>query len=207
MRFVFVCLTAGLLGAAGTASAQKIADKTRIGLKAGLNLATLSGTINSEGHLFPGFTLGPVVRFKPSSQGFAVQTELQLSLQGANVKLDYGQGQSQNTVHRRIAYLNLPVLLRQYVGTHAYLNIGPQLGVLLGASDSGSKDVKKLEGGIVGGVGYEFTSDWFLDARLNYGLSDINDNPEERQFRVQLGLGGLHNRVIQLSVGKLLGKR
>lgn len=205
MRFVSVCLTVALLGTMGTASAQKMADQTRIGLKAGLNLATLSGTINSEGHLFPGFTLGPVVRFKPSSQGFAVQTELQLSLQGANVKSDYGQGQ--NTVHRRIAYLNLPVLLRQYVGSHAYLNVGPQLGILLGASDSGSKDVKKLEGGIVGGGGYEFTSGWFLDARLNYGLSDINDNPEERQFRAQLGLGGLHNRVIQLSVGKLLDKR
>ncbi|WP_180754359.1 porin family protein [Hymenobacter sp. DG01] len=207
MRSVFVLLSVGLVGLAGTAAAQAPADETRLGLKAGLNLATLSGTINSSAQLFPGFTLGPMVRFRPSAQGFAVQTELQLSLQGTNEKKPIGpQGQT-TVVHRRIAYLNLPVLLRQYVGRHAYLNIGPQLGILLGASDSGSKDVRKLEGGIVGGVGYEFASGWMLDARLNYGLSDINNNSDERQLRSTLGLGGLHNRVIQLSVGKLLGKR
>lgn len=197
-------LLAGTLGAPAATYAQ--VPGTHVGMKAGLNLATLSGTLNSEPSSFAGFTLGPTVRFAPSRQGFAVQSELQLSLQGANLKKRDAAGQTY-TARRRISYLNVPVLLRQYIGRKLYVNVGPQVGILLGASNSGSAAIQKLEAAGVGGVGVEFASGLFLDARYVYGLTDITRNADERYFRRQLNLGGLYNRVGQFSLGYIIGAR
>ncbi|MBW3128912.1 porin family protein [Hymenobacter profundi] len=198
-----------MLGACSLVSATAHAQisGTRLGLKVGLNSATLSGTINSEPRACVGPVFGPVVRFKPSSQGFAVQTELQVSIQGAKTTETRNTSGQPYTASRRISYLNVPVLLRQYIGKHVYVNVGPQLGILLGASDSGSANFQKLEASAVGGLGVEFASGISLDVRYNYGLTDINRNPDERWLRQRLSMGGLYNRVAQFSLGYLFGAK
>lgn len=202
-------IAGALLGLCSLISATAYAQisGTRLGLKAGLNSATLSGTINSEPRACVGPVFGPVVRFKPSSQGFAVQSELQVSIQGANTTETRTTSGQPHTASRRISYLNVPVLLRQYVGKYVYVNVGPQLGILLGASDSGSASFRKLEASAVGGLGAEFASGVFLDIRYNYGLTDINRNPDERWLRQRLSMGGLYNRVAQFSLGYLFGAK
>ncbi|UOR04544.1 PorT family protein [Hymenobacter aerilatus] len=204
MRKYIASIVLGACSLAG-ATAHAQVSGTRLGLRVGLNSATLSGTINSEPRACVGPVFGTVVRFKPSSQGFAVQSELQLSFQGVKTTGTRNTSGQPHTASRRISYLNVPVLLRQYIGKHVYVNVGPQLGIMLGASDSGSASFQKLEAGAVGGVGVEFVSGFFLDVRYNYGLTDINRDPDERQFRQQLSIGGLYNRVAQFSLGYLFG--
>ena len=125
-----------------------------------------------------------------------------MSGQGADV-------QSPNAVTTeayKLRYLNLPVLLRQYIGNKFYINVGPQLAFLL-SSDKGSYSYKSVEGAVVGGLGLETAGGFVVDLRLNYGLSDIVGDEDERAFRKQLGIGGMHNRVGQLTIGYLFSKK
>jgi hypothetical protein len=171
---------------------------TRFGIKAGVSISTLDGVINANPQTRAGLVTGPIIRFKPSNQGFAVQAEALFSSQGANLKTSTG------TEKYDSYYLNVPVLLRQYIGKIFYVNVGPQAGLFLG---SGRANLKGADIAVVGGLGLETRGGFVFDARLNYGFSDINNDPDEERFRKQLGIGGLHNRAVQLSIGYLFGKK
>ncbi|GAB3827586.1 porin family protein [Hymenobacter jeollabukensis] len=198
-----VLIAAGLLLAAAPAWAQ---SKTCFGLKAGLSRSTLSGVVNASPKWLNSVVAGGMVRFKPTSQNFAVQLEANLSSQGARIEYIQMTGGGNYYIasdKRNSMYLNVPVLLRQYIGPGLYLNVGPQLGVLLGDSN----DAYKSDVAAVGGIGWESPTGWMLDGRLNYGLTSIDNDKDSQALRDRAGLGGLHNRVLQLSVGKLFGKK
>ncbi|RYU81035.1 porin family protein [Hymenobacter persicinus] len=198
-----VTLFTALLLAAGTATAQTPGG-TRLGLKAGATFSTFSGVINATPRPRTSFVLGTMLRLKPSSQGFAVQVEAQLSAQGTKLE-DASAASSPTSASGTISlpYMNVPVLLRQYIGNVFYVNVGPQLGLLVGNKEG----YKTLEGALVGGVGLETSGGLVLDARLLYGLTGINNDPAERAFRQRLGASGLYNRGGQLSVGYLFGSK
>ncbi|AHJ95763.1 porin family protein [Hymenobacter swuensis] len=199
MRQKLLAIGAGLLAVAiSTTTHAQALSGTQLGLKGGISITTLDGVLNATPKTRGGIVLGPMLRLNPSKQGFAVQLEALLSAQGAN--LDTGT----ETIKRDTYYFNVPLLLRQYIGELFYVNVGPQLGLHLGA---GQGQYKTAEAAIVGGFGLETAGGFVVDARLNYGLSDINDNPAERQLRQQLGIGGLHNRGGQLTIGYLFGKK
>ena len=186
-----------LLGCAATTRAQT-SNATRLGLKGGLSVAVLDGVLNADTHMRTDFVVGSMLRFKPSEQGFAVQVEALVSGQGAELET------FTSTEAYKLYYLNVPVLLRQYIGGKFYVNVGPQLGVFLG---SNTGDYKSIDGAIVGGIGFEAPSGFVVDIRLNYGFSDIVKDASEQAFRQQLGIGGMHNRVGQVTVGYLFGKK
>ncbi|GAA4016351.1 hypothetical protein GCM10022408_32240 [Hymenobacter fastidiosus] len=198
-----IVLAAALLGAAVSSQAQTYGG-THLGFKAGASIATLSGVINATPHTRTSFVMGPMLRLKPSAQGFTVQVEALLSSQGAKLEVAPSSpngATTTETVH--LAYVNVPLLLRQYIGGRFYVNVGPQLGLLVG----NKRTYKSVEGALVGGVGAETAGGLVVDLRLNYGLSDINNDAAERAFRKQLGIGGLHNRGGQVSVGYLFGRK
>nr|WP_231402873.1 porin family protein [Hymenobacter guriensis] len=172
---------------------------TRVGIKLGASLSTLSGTINSEAHMRGSLMVGTLVRFKPSKQLFSVQAELNMQKQGANIEYDDGQREERDPF-----YFNVPVLLRQYIRGPLYVNVGPQLGLRTGSSKS---PLKSTDISVVGGLGFEAANGFVFDARLNYGLLDIDNDPQTQSIRRQLGFGGLYNRVAQFSVGYLFGKK
>ena len=178
------------------AAAQAVSG-TRLGLKAGACVAVLDGALNVDARPRTSLVMGPVVRFKPSKQGFGLQLEALLSSQGANYRTNT------QTVKYDLHYLNFPLLLRQYIGPVFYVNVGPQVGLLLG----NHSNLKKVDAAVVAGFGVELASGLLMDARLNYGVTDINNDPAERMFRQQLGLGGLHNRAAQFTVGYLFGQK
>ncbi|UOQ73589.1 outer membrane beta-barrel protein [Hymenobacter cellulosilyticus] len=187
------------LGFVTLPAAAQSGEGTKLGLKAGLSVATLDGAINATSKFRTDFVAGPVLRLAPTKQHFTLQLEALVSGQGADLERSNG-----TTEAYKIYYLNVPVLLRQYIGGMFYVNVGPQLGLLLGSSKG---TYKSVEGGVVGGIGVETPSGFVVDLRLNYGLSDINNDEAERALRNRLGFGGLHNRVIQGSVGYLFGKK
>ena len=205
-----------LLGWATTAQAQ---TEVQVGVKTGLSHAVLNGTINQGARFKSGFHAGGVLRWRLSDH-VAIQPELVFSQQGSNNRNPRVPITLENKT--KLSYLNLPILVKVYLGNVVNLQVGPQFGLLLAAQevsqvssgpngsgfrtvDDDVKDDYKGDIGVCGGLGADLKNGLLLAARLNYGLSDIDKNVNSQQVREQLGFGGLHNRVLEFSVGYVFG--
>lgn len=186
----------------GLTNAQEI----NFGVKAGLNLATLTGDID-DAKSKTGFHVGAVAEFK-LTDNFSIQPELLYSAQGA--KTEYSESAFGMTVtaeeDMKINYLTLPVMAKYYVIEGLSIQAGPQISYLLsaeydyevsggGMSESGTEDIKddlkSIDFGLAAGVGYELPMGLFFQGRYVVGLSNIVDADE----------ADLKNQVIQFSVG------
>ncbi|WP_045688879.1 porin family protein [Hymenobacter sp. AT01-02] len=196
----------------------------QVGAKAGLNLAVLDGSINQDTKFKPGFHFGGVLRWRPAAH-FALQPELVYSQQGSNNEIPVGPGVALEN-KTKLSYLNIPVLAKIYLGNVVNLQVGPQFGLLLAAqregqvgyyaSSNGSgfrtedvdvKDNYKGDVALCAGLGADLKNGLLLSARLNYGVTDINNDESQKQLRDYLDIGGLHNRVVEFSVGYLFGSK
>lgn len=194
---------------------------------------------------------GVFLRFQPSSK-LAFQPEVNLVQQGAKNEQFNGNGVAlHNTTH--LTYLNVPLLVKVYLGKIVNLQAGPQLGLLLSARQKGETNyvsggsyvpgtngssgyiisggfVRNSNGSIVGtpsyaqanisvkedyrndlaisvGAGADLRNGLTAAVRFNYGVTNINNNKDEQNLREVLDLGGLHNRVLQLTVGYAFGAK
>ncbi len=180
-------LLAALVFGLGSLTAQDL----DFGVKAGLNIADLTGDFENGGKARTSLHLGGVAELSLSEQ-FSVQAELLYSAQGAIDEDDTDE-------KWRVDYLSLPVLAKYYVTEGLSLEAGPQLGFLLKAEveDNGEttdfKDITKgTDLGLALGLGYKLSSGLHFGARYFFG-SDINDQ-DTSDIKVT-------NSVIQLSVG------
>ena len=219
MKKVF--LTAAALFAIGFAQAQT----ARFGVKAGMNVSSLTGNIeNAEAKI--GAHVGGLVEIKITNK-FAIQPELLLSLQGA--KNDYtekfGNSRYTNEEKLNLTYINIPVMAKFYVIPALSLEAGPQLGFLVNAERkytftevdgndvstiSRKNDIKgnlrTLDAGFNLGASYYFTNNLFVQARYTIGLSsidknDYNRNNDDDNFDDYDYDRGIHNGVFQASIG------
>lgn len=128
---------------------------------------------------------------------------------GFQVELDYMQkGWRENAAdvegvrvnyQRRLHYLEVPFLAHIYFGkkkVRGFINLGPQIGVLLGETSAGEenpikreqyKPVKnKFDWGVSGGLGMLFRSTkvgtFQLEARFNYSFGDFYPNHASDYF-------------------------
>lgn len=224
LKFTAVIMGLALASAPSICHAQ---SKAHFGVKAGANRAILDGVLNEE----PSYRLAPhggVFLNLRASRAFALQPELLISSQGVHTERTYRYDTETYNLKSdtKLTYLAVPVLAKAYIGSMFYLEAGPQLGLLIGGKEkresvyyinSGpevevrtvTEDAKKnykSDVAACGGLGVDFKNGLVVGARLNYGFTDINNNAERQQLREQLGIGGLHNRVMQFSVGYLFGK-
>jgi hypothetical protein len=155
----------------------KAQTHVELGLKGGLNVATLStGSSNSNIDPRISVNLGGLAHIHITKE-FAVQPELLFSGQGAKQTIS-------NVVYKtNLNYIQIPVLLQYMIGTGFRLETGPQLGFLASAKNKAGNvtvDVKdgykKTDVAWVFGAGYLTTSGFGVDARYNLGLAKINDN-------------------------------
>lgn len=187
-----------LLAFAGTFAAAKA--QTAYGLKAGLNVTNVGGEDANGNKARAAFHGGAYADISVSDK-FSFQPELVFSMQGANFDLP------RSTMKRRLAYLNIPLMIKYHVTNPFYIEAGPQFGFLLSAKDKvGSstnnikKGMKNFDFGIGLGAGYKFPRSPFgVDARYNIGVSRIY----ERNFGQDLNV---FNRVLQLGVFYELGR-
>ncbi|MBD0331114.1 MAG: PorT family protein [Chitinophagaceae bacterium] len=178
-----------------------MAVQPRFGLRAGVNLATLEidddsqSNINTNnkttfhGGVFVNIPVGGMFRFQP---------ELSYSRQGS--KVDYPDVPT-GTVNTEwdFDYINLPLMLQWQSTGGFFVELGPQIGFLLKAEDEESgedikDDLKKIDFGANAGIGYLSRIGLGINARYDYGFSNIfDDDNTSGDFK-------LRNRVIQLGL-------
>lgn len=121
----------------------------------------------------------------------------------------------------------MPVLLKVYLGDFVNVQLGPQFGFLLSGRHTGQvgyissttgnngyvlvdDDVKKDFGNdiaLCGGVGVDLKNGLLFSARLNYGVTDINNNDADKALRQRLNIGGIHNRSFEFALGYAFGAK
>lgn len=169
------------------------AQNVDFGLKGGLNLATWSNNGNGAGYSNrAGFNAGLFGQVRLGPQ-FAIQPEVLYSSQGTK----YTVG---NTEHNlALNYVNIPVMLQALVGRGFYAEAGPQIGFLTSVTDKvndvetgyfNSADFKKSDVALGVGLGYTGMAGVGLDARYNFGLTNINN----------AGSNNIKNNVLQIDL-------
>ncbi|WP_046242877.1 porin family protein [Hymenobacter terrenus] len=162
--------------------------QAQLGVKAGLNVAELSGREGESssykafyhiGAFYQANLLGPI----------SIQPEVQYSVQGGKLKSAFTNYDTQ------LHYLTVPILAKVSLGP-VFVEAGPQFGLLLTASESGKVQVdlapdgapaygnvsrpatgsfKRGDFSVVGGVGVNLAAGFSLGARLVAGLNDVSD--------------------------------
>lgn len=183
--------------------AQNPSDIIQFGVKGGVNLASLSSDKYENTKMRTAFYAGVLIEI-PYSEHFSVQPELIYSAQGGKVKLT-----DLVTATKQFDYIQIPIMAKYYVAPGLSLQLGPQIGFRVdesldynditlydGMGIPWITDVKydknDIDFSIAAGIGYKFDMGIFLQARYNYGVTDVDPDP----IRIT-------NSVIQLGVGYL----
>ncbi|PIF31190.1 outer membrane protein with beta-barrel domain [Flavobacterium sp. 9] len=147
------------------------AQKTRFGVKGGLNVTTFAEGYNYNAKSLVGFQVGGFAEIKVIER-LAIQPEVLFSTQGAKQELGMTKFDS------KLNYINVPVLAKFYITKQFTVEAGPQLGFLVSAKQDGhdAKDgYKSVDTGFNFGAGYNFTDNVSVNLRYTLGLSNIGD--------------------------------
>jgi hypothetical protein len=172
---------------AGTAGAQD--SGVEFGLKAGLNLASLSGDdVFEEGALGnrTGFSGGLFVGI-PVTENFLIQPEVLYSQKGAHVEA------AGEEAAIKLDYVEVPVLFKGRFGSGGAkpsVFAGPAVGFKVTGKtefegeEEDVEDLKSTDFGIVFGAGLDLAAgsgSFILDVRYTLGLTTIDDtdNPDD----------------------------
>lgn len=186
-KTVFVILFC-LLGFGGL-QAQKVA----LGLKTGVNLASIGGDAAETFASRTGFHIGAFAGLKFGKIG--LQPELLFSLQGA-------QGEDDSNIKINTSYVNVPILLKVYIIKGLNVQLGPQFGVLLDVNQEGGLAIdfeEAYRGADISGcfgAGLELGKVNIM-ARYTLGLNDITQEDVIVGFEEYRA----NNQVFQLSIG------
>lgn len=170
------------------------AQTPAIGLKGGLNLASLSVSENGRNFQNRAGFFGGLFAHVPVSPQLAIQPEVVYSSQGAKYT-------AENIEHNlALNYVNIPVMLQAMVGRGFFAEAGPQVGFLLNTANkvgnvesgaSSSNDFKKNDVALGFGLGYSGLSGLGIGARYNLGLTNINNSGLSNNLKnnvLQIGL-------------------
>ena len=133
------------------------------------------------------------------SDPFALTAGLLVAMQGTGVK----NNPYFKDVKTTLTYLNVPILANYYVLPGLAIKAGIQPGFLLSAKhkgsgfdgtkwddfeESGTEGLKKVDLSIPLGLSYEF-SDFVIDARYNFGLTDVAKDVDGKNSVIMLTVG------------------
>ncbi len=157
-----------------------------LGVKAGVNFANISEANNLSNKT--GFQAGVFAGVKFGDK-IGIQADVLYSQQGA--EFDYGKFD--------LNYVNVPIVLKYYLVQGLNVQAGPQFGFILddniyvdslGTNSINANAEKSDVSGVVG-AGYDFPFGVRLDARYNFGLTDVskddNFKGKNNVFSVALG--------------------
>lgn len=168
------------------------AQQAQLGIKGGLNVSTMTNDAGYNWGSKVGFNAGLLAHIRMTPD-LALQPEVQYSTQGAKYTVSDGEHSLD------LNYINIPVQLQYMFRSGFRIQTGPQIGFLtnvkdeLGNAETGyftNQDFKSVDFSWSVGLGYVGYSGLGVDARYNFGLSNINNaGPAIRHNDVfQLGL-------------------
>lgn len=198
-RFIGIIAAILIIGSASAQHSSSPAGRVNLGVKGGLNLYDVHHNDNTKYDLKVGFHVGLLGHIH-LSKSFAIQPEVVFSTQGANYKM--------NNVNTKyfLGYLNVPVLLQYMFENGFRVHAGPQVGFLIVAKSKNDNnttdlkdDLKPIDFALSLGASYIFPPTGFgVDARYNFGLSNINKNgtvhSTNRGFQVGVFFIFAHNK-------------
>ena len=184
------------------------AQETVFGLKGGANFSNLTLENNNDQNILTGFHVGGWVTMPLSAQ-FSIQPELLYSTKGTRWEMQESALSADAKV--KLDYLEVPVNLVYNLARDVDFQVGPYVGLLLGAKaeaslTSGSGSVMVLEDmdksnfktadfGLQGGMRFALKP-LYLGFTYKLGLSEVADTGNARTF-----FGDASNRSIQVFVG------
>ncbi len=197
--------------------------KIEAGFKGGLNFSSLD--LNGAGKLVQtsynsrnGFHIGGYAQFRVAK--LAVQPELIFSTQGQDFSSQY-----YSNLNTSFSYINIPFVLKYYLVGGLNLQVGPQIGFLVGSKGdlvtTGSSQAiykygqslkdftNSTDFSIVFGAGIDLPYGANIGVRYNLGISDINKNTNSSNVGVatpSFSTAYTKNQVLQVSVGYRLFK-
>tara|TARA_B100001146_G_scaffold222761_1_gene235851 strand:- start:61466 stop:62110 length:645 start_codon:yes stop_codon:yes gene_type:complete len=209
-KYVLLVATTLIFG-----TSTMIAQDVKLGAKAGVNFAKLSGEALEDADGRTGFHVGFLAEI-PLSERFAIQPELVYSQQGLQSKESFDGTEFETKV--KLDYLNVPVMAKFYLIDGLSIEAGPQFGFNINAKQelevtggdtdgdfeiTGEDDIKdEVSGfdlGIGGGLAYQLDNGLFFQGRYIYGLSNVPEDVDDAQGEdVE---DDLVNSVLSLSVG------
>ncbi|TRX39703.1 porin family protein [Flavobacterium restrictum] len=188
----------------GTVNAQK----AKFGIKAGLNLANQSftGIFEPSTSATTGFNVGGFVAIDVADK-LVFQPELLYSTQGSKFDQQIVIDGVNYVVATqfKLAYLNVPLMMKYYAAEKFSFEAGPQIGFLTSAkikasyngnsNEQDAKDgFKSIDFGVNFGLGYDFSKNISLGARYNLGLSNTADTDPGEDVKIK-------NNVFSISLG------
>jgi len=160
-----------------------------IGIKGGINIASLSGfegrsRLSAHGGVFLHHTI---------NKNWCFQPELLYSGEGQR----YISGGVERTL--ALSYLQLPLMIQYYPAPQLYFEAGPQFGLLLSANDkvddheeqiNAKDDFTQAQVALGLGIGYKASEQLILYGRYNFGLTDVTrfDNIVDHSNVGQIGV-------------------
>jgi hypothetical protein len=193
MKYLIGLMTAILI--TGVASAQHgnaPAGHVSLGIKGGVNVYNIHNDNDTKYDSKAGFHFGLLGHIHFDNK-FAIQPEILYSAQGAK----------NGDTKYNLDYVNVPVLFQYMFDNGFRIQAGPQLGLLISAKSKNNNDItdikdnyKPIDLGLSVGASYVVPSTGFgIDARYNFGLSNINKN----------GTVNSTNRGVQFGVFYIFG--
>lgn len=172
-KLIFIAFT---LFVGATAFSQEI----DLGVKAGANFAKISDVDNLSNKT--GFQAGIFAGIKFTDK-VGIQADLLYSQQGAKFEAEEFD----------LNYVNIPVVLKYYLIQGLNIQAGPQFGFIV---DDNVKEVfksideaeKSDVSGIVG-AGYDFPFGIRVDARYNFGLTDVFKENKGKNSVASIAIG------------------
>lgn len=157
------------------------AQTFKFGLKAGANFATLEGN-NVEGSTYTSFHFGALLEVK-LLENLSLQPELVYSSQGT--KIDEAAFDDIN-----YNYITVPILAKFYLTKNKLsFEAGPQFSFLVNENVQEQFEGETFDFAVAGGLGYNITEHFLIQARYVAGLTEANRNAEVKNRTIQLSLG------------------
>ena len=153
----------------------------KIGVKAGLNYANLSGS-DLQTDAITSYHAGLLINLKLSEK-LSVQPEIMYSTQGASYK------NLTEEVKAQLGYVAMPVLAKIGLGKSLSIELGPQFSWLASENVDFTTDVKTLDFSAAGGLGLKLTDKLFLQGRYVLGLTELSKSANVKNSVGQLSLG------------------
>jgi hypothetical protein len=179
------------------------AQTPKFGLKAGLNIADISSDAGTKFNNKLGLNAGLLAHIHLSPQ-FALQPEVVYSAQGGKYSYQPNPLSSATEEHELgLDYINIPLNFQYMFDNGFRLQTGPQVGFLINVKDKyngqeteffNSDDFNNVDFSWTAGLGYLSQTGFGIDARYNFGLSNVNEGAGAK----------LKNNVIQVGLFYLL---